>query len=79
MLEVISIIERLLEKKAVVKKMPFQKSDVEATWPHVSKATSLVRGEPEISLETGLGLTVDSYRKNRDRVHGIQLNTGYDS
>jgi UDP-glucuronate 4-epimerase len=73
MLEVISIIEGLLGKKAVVKRMPFQKTDVDATWADISKAGSLLGWKPTISLETGLGATIDWYRENRDWVRDVQI------
>ncbi len=75
MLEVISIIEQLLEKKAVVKRMPFQKTDVEATWADISKAGSFLRWKPTISLEAGLGATIDWYRSNIGWVRDIQIDT----
>ena len=52
--EVISLIERFFGKKALIKRMDFQKTDMMATWADVGKAKRLLDWEPEISLEEGL-------------------------
>jgi UDP-glucuronate 4-epimerase len=64
--EVISLIEKYTGKKANIKKLPFQKTDMMATWADVSKAKRLLDWEPKISLAEGIRLTVQWYLDNRE-------------
>jgi len=42
-----------------------EKSEVDRLWSDNSKAKALLKWEPTISLERGLGLTIEWFRKNR--------------
>jgi nucleoside-diphosphate-sugar epimerase len=75
LLEAISTIENALGKKAIVKNLPFPKTDVQATWADISRAQKLLAWEPKVSLETGLKATVDWYQENRAWVKNIEIDT----
>jgi len=73
MLSVISNLEELLGKKAVIDRKPPSKADVPATWADIRKAAQLLDWKPETALEEGLGHTVDWYVANREWVSKISL------
>lgn len=73
MLEMISMIERGLGKTARIKNMPLHKADAEATWADITKARKLLGWEPQISLEDGIGKTIQWFRENRDLVRRIEI------
>lgn len=50
----ISLIEKLLSKKAKIRKMPMQPGDVNATWADISKAKKLLGWEPKVRIEEGM-------------------------
>jgi len=75
LLEAISVIENALGKKAVVKNMPFPRTDVQATWADISRARALLSWRPKVSLAGGLRATVDWYQENRTWVKDIQIDT----
>jgi len=52
--ELISFVEKVSGKKALIKKMPLQPGDVSKTFADISKARILLAYAPETSLETGL-------------------------
>lgn len=53
--EFIVILEKIIGKKAKIKKMPKQKGDVQETWASIEKAKKLLGWQPKINLEEGLG------------------------
>jgi len=71
--EVISLIERFLGKKAVIKRLPFQTTDMMATWADVAKARKLLAWEPKVSLEEGIEKTVSWYLANKEWVKDIRI------
>ena len=73
MLEMISIIEQGLGKAARIKNMPLHKADAEATWADITKARKLLGWEPQISLEDGIGKTIQWFRENPDLVRRIEI------
>ena len=73
MLEMISIIEKGLGKKAEIKYMPVQKADATATWADITKAKRLLDWEPKVSLEEGIEKTIQWYRANRDLVGKLEI------
>ena len=73
MLEMISIIEKGLGKKARIKNMPVQKADAAATWADITKAKKLLDWEPKVSLEEGIGKTIQWYYDNRDLVGKLEI------
>jgi len=70
---VISILEKLLGKKAKIVYKPAHPADVPATWADISKARELLGWEPCTSLEDGLQQTVEWYLLNRDWARGIRV------
>lgn len=61
----IALIEKRLGKKAIVEQQAFHKTDMKATWADISKAKALLKWHPKVSLEKGIGLTVDWYQTNK--------------
>ena len=62
---IISKIESLLNKKAVINQFPFHSADVDATWANIDKAKKILKWEPKISLDIGLDKTVSWYYQNK--------------
>lgn len=63
---VISMIETLVGRKAVIDYQPRHESDVSATWADIGKAQDLLAWSPRVTLESGLEKTVAWYCENRD-------------
>jgi len=63
--EFITVIEKLLDKKANIKKKPMQPGDVNNTFADVSKAKELLGYSPKISVEEGMKKFVSWYKKNK--------------
>ena len=72
-LEMIAWIEELLGKKALIDRLPENKSDMRSTWADISKAQRLFGWKPEIAPRRGFELTADWYKANRDWVRTIAL------
>lgn len=72
-IELISIIEKRLNKKAEIRNMPVQMADVEATWADISKAKRLLGWVPKISLEEGIDRTVEWYIEKRPLIREIEI------
>jgi UDP-glucuronate 4-epimerase len=60
--ELISAIESVVGRKAVIEHLPDQPGDVPLTWADVSKARNLLGYEPKTKLEDGLKQFLDWYR-----------------
>ena len=73
LMEMISLIERFLGKKALIKHLTFQKTDMKATWADIEKARRLLGWEPRVSLEEGIERTVEWYLSNKDWVRDILI------
>jgi UDP-glucuronate 4-epimerase len=71
--EVIRLIERFLGKKAVIKRMDFQKTDMMATWADIGKAKRLLDWEPQVPLEEGVRRTVEWYLDNKAWAKDIRI------
>ncbi len=69
----ISLIEKYLGKKAKIKRMPFHKADLKATWADINKANELLKWKPEVSLEDGILRTVNWYLDNKKWLKGVKL------
>lgn len=69
----IQLIEKYLGKKCKVKRLPFHKTDIKATWADISKAKKLLKWEPKISLEEGVKNSVDWYLQNKKWLKDVQL------
>ena len=50
----ISLIERNLEKKAIIKHLPDQPGDVPITYADITKATNMLGYQPKVSIEEGI-------------------------
>jgi UDP-glucuronate 4-epimerase len=71
--QVISRLEELLGKKALIEYKPFHKADIKETWAEIEKASSLLEWKPQIDLEEGLKRTVAWYLANRDWVSELNM------
>jgi UDP-glucuronate 4-epimerase len=61
----ISILEKIIGKKAVIEQMPMQPGDVEVTYADIRKARKLLGYKPVTSFEQGMKEFVEWYKKNR--------------
>lgn len=64
--ELISKIEKLLGKKAIIENHPFHKADIDSTRADIQKAASILGWEPKICLDEGLEATVKWYQENKN-------------
>ena len=71
--QVITILEELLRRKAVVEYATRHPADVPSTWAEISKAREILGWEPRTSLEEGLRKAVDWYLENRSWAREIVL------
>lgn len=62
----ISIIEELVGKKAIIDQQPFHKADMKTTWADISKAEKILNWKPSVDLKEGLKRSADWYLKNID-------------
>ncbi len=69
----ISLIEKNLGKKVKVKRFPFHKADMMATWANTDVARDVLKWQPKVSLEEGIKRAVDWYRENIAWVKGVKL------
>jgi len=61
----ISLIEKLLDKKAKIKKLPQQPGDVPITWADISRARKLLNYQPKIEIEEGMKRFINWYLKEK--------------
>ncbi len=71
--EVIRLIEAYTEKKAKIRRMEFQKTDMKATWADTGKAKRLLGWEPHVPLEEGLQKSVQWYLQNKEWASRIEI------
>lgn len=69
----ISKIEGLLEKSAIINQQPFHSADVDSTWANISKAKKILKWEPKIKLDEGLEKTVEWYYQNKSWLKVIKF------
>ena len=69
----ISKIEYLLDKNAIINNYPFHSADVNETWADISKAKSILNWTPKITLEQGLENTVDWYKEHKSWLKEIKF------
>jgi UDP-glucuronate 4-epimerase len=62
----IEIIEKILNKRAIIHREEFNKSDMDSTWADISKAKELLNWQPTIEIEKGLSNCVDWYLDNKN-------------
>lgn len=65
--------ESLLNKKASIKHLPFNKADMEVTFADISKAKRLLNWEPKISFDEGILDCVKHYKDHYDFYKTIRL------
>ncbi len=61
LLDLIAVLERLLNKKAILELQPMQPGDVQHTFADVDELVATIGFRPDTSLETGLGRFVTWY------------------
>ena len=71
--KVISFLQELLGRDAVIIQKPVHPADVSATWADIAKARALLGWEPRTSLEEGLRRTVNWYLQHRSWVREVPL------
>lgn len=71
--QVIAMIEKLLEKKAIVINKPFHIADILETSADIRKAKKILGWSPEFSFEEGLIKTVDWYKENKSWLTSVTL------
>ena len=64
--KMIETIERVIEKKAIIEKLPMQPGDVDRTYADISKAKELIGYNPKTSFEEGIKNFVNWYKENKD-------------
>jgi nucleoside-diphosphate-sugar epimerase len=60
---VIDMIEKMLDKKAIIQNKEFHIADIKETWANISKAERVLDWKPEILFEEGISRSVDWYKK----------------
>tara|TARA_Y100001970_G_scaffold28522_3_gene34987 strand:+ start:16141 stop:17115 length:975 start_codon:yes stop_codon:yes gene_type:complete len=70
---VISIIEKVLNKKARIKNHPFHPTDIKKTWANIEKAKELLDWKPEISIDDGIESVINWYLDNEKIASKINL------
>lgn len=63
--KLLSVIETVIDKKAIIKIRPSHGASVERTFADIKKAKKLLGWEPKVDLEDGLARLVQWYKKNR--------------
>jgi nucleoside-diphosphate-sugar epimerase len=66
LMDAIRLIERRLDREALLEHHPRHPADVMATWADISKAGRLLGWRPQVSFEEGIGKAVQWYMDNRD-------------
>ncbi len=70
---VIELIEKYLNKKAKIKRLPFHKTDLKNTWADISKAKRLLNWQPKVPLNKGIKNTVEWYLLNKKWLKNIKI------
>jgi UDP-glucuronate 4-epimerase len=70
---IISTLEELLGKKAMIDHKPFHVADLMETWADISKAKNLLGWEPQVSLDEGLEKSVQWYLDNQNWLKEVQV------
>jgi UDP-glucuronate 4-epimerase len=73
LMDAIRLVEQKLEEKAKVEYKPAHAADVPATWADISKARSLLKWQPETSLDQGIQRLVDWYQQNEEWAREIRI------
>ncbi|MGH2436602.1 MAG: NAD-dependent epimerase/dehydratase family protein [bacterium] len=70
---ILSMLERLLQRRAEIERRPLHPADVPATWADISQARRILGWEPRTTLEEGLALAVRWYMEQRTWAASIDL------
>lgn len=70
---VISLIEKYLGKPCTRKHFKFHKADIKATWANITKAQTLLKWQPTVTLEEGVRRSVEWYLANKAWVKDVML------
>jgi nucleoside-diphosphate-sugar epimerase len=73
MLQMVTLIEHALGKKARIDARPANPADVDATWADIAKAGRMLGWAPAVSPEEGCRRTVAWHVENRELVRGIKV------
>ncbi len=71
--EFIRLIEKNLGKKAIIKQLPKNKTDMDATWANIGEAKNTLKWQPETSIQEGVRHTISWYRKNQSWISEIKV------
>ncbi|HAZ11703.1 MAG: nucleotide sugar epimerase [Bdellovibrionales bacterium GWA2_49_15] len=71
--EIITMLEKLVGKKAIVSQLPAHNADMKSTWADISKAKELLGWAPKISLHDGLERTVKWYFENQKFIKDLKV------
>lgn len=63
---VIGMIEKVLNKKAILEKKEFHIADIKETWADISKAEKLLGWKPQVSFEEGIRNSVQWHLENKN-------------
>jgi UDP-glucuronate 4-epimerase len=63
--ELITLLERELDMRAVIERQPMQPGDVPQTFADISKARQLLGYNPQTQIEDGIRLFVSWFREER--------------
>ena len=72
-MELINLIEECLGKKAKVVQKPFHQADMIATWADITKAKKMLDWQPLTDFESGIKLTVQWYKENKNWLKDIEI------
>jgi UDP-glucuronate 4-epimerase len=65
LMELIGLVEKLADKKAVLKHLPRHPADVTATWADIGKARRLLDWEPQTDLRSGVAALMAWYHQQQ--------------
>ncbi len=71
--QMIRWMEEGLGKKARIKRLPAQKADMQDTQADIAKARRLLEWEPQLDFKSGLGLTIEWYRRNEKALRAMNI------
>jgi UDP-glucuronate 4-epimerase len=65
----IALVEKYVNKKAVIEILPAQPGDVDRTAANISHAQKLIGYNPSVSIEEGIKRTVEWYKEHMKHHH----------
>lgn len=75
LLELISLIEKHLEKKAIKEMLPMQPGEIEETCADIEKSSLLLNFHPNVPIEKGIPRFIEWYQKYTHPNYQSSLNT----